>query len=293
MCRRACILALVAAASLAAASPARSTSARVAALQLALFQRGYYKGPFDGVAGPQTQRATKRFQRRHHLAPDGVAGPKTRAQLGRWARHELGHRLLKPGIRGWDVAELQFLLRRYGVFVTLDGIFGRGTQAAVLGVQRGAGLHADGIAGAETIAVLDRVRGRVSRIASQAEVRAQIDRWSRRYGVDTRLACALAWMESGHRPNLTSRTGAWGVFQIQPTTWRYVETVLADRRYAHDVVGQIRVGLVYLRHLLRTFRDTRYALAAWYTGPRRVQRHGIGRRGRWFADTVLAIRSHC
>ena len=270
MCRRACIVALVAAASLAAASPARSASARVAALQLALFQRGYYKGPFDGIAGPQTRRATKRFQRRHHLVPDGVAGPKTRAKLGRWARHELGRRLLKPGLHGWDVAELQFLLRRYGVFVTLDGIFGAGTEAAVVGVQRGAGLHADGIVGADTISVLDRVRGRVSR-----------------------LACALAWMESGHRPNLTSRTGAWGVFQIQPATWRYVENVLADRHYSHGVVGQIRVGLVYLRHLLQTFGGTQAALAAWYTGPRRVQRHGIGRQGRWFAETVLAIREHC
>jgi Transglycosylase SLT domain/Putative peptidoglycan binding domain len=293
MCRRAWILALVAAASLAAAAPAHPASARVAALQLALFQRGYYKGAFDGVPGPLTRRATKRFQRRHHLVADGVAGPRTRAKLGRWAGHELGHRLLKPGLRGWDVAELQFLLRRYGVFVTLDGIFGPGTEAAVLGVQRGAGLHADGLAGADTIAVLDRVRGRVSRIATQAQIRAQIDRWSRHYGVDAQLACALAWMESGHQPNLTSRTGAWGVFQIQPTTWRYVETVLADRHYSHDVVGQIRVGLVYLRHLLQTFGDTRAALAAWYTGPRRVQRHGIGRRGRWFAETVLAIRAHC
>jgi hypothetical protein len=293
MCRRACILALVAAASLAAASPARPASAKVAALQLVLFQHGYYKGPFDGVSGPETRRATKRFQRRHHLVPDGVAGPKTRAKLGRWARHELGRRLLKQGLRGWDVAELQFLLRRYGVFVTLDGVFGPGTEAAVVGVQRGAGLHPDGIVGADTIAVLDRIRGRVSRLETQTQVRGEIDRWSRHYGVDSRLACALAWMESGHQPNLTSRTGAWGVFQIQPATWRYVENVLADRRYSHGVQGQIRVGLVYLRHLLRTFGGARVALAAWYTGPARVQRHGIGRRGRWFAASVLAIRAHC
>src|SRR4051812_9089287 len=61
MRRRALILALLAASSLALAAPARSASPKVAALQLALFQRGYYKGPFDGVAGPQTRRATKRF----------------------------------------------------------------------------------------------------------------------------------------------------------------------------------------------------------------------------------------
>ena len=293
MRRRACILALLAATSLAVASPAWSASPSVAALQVALFKRGLYAGAFDGIPGPQTRRATKRFQRRHHLRPDGVAGPKTRRALGRWARHELGRRLLRRGRRGWDVAELQFLLRRNGIFVSLDGIFGPVTEAAVLGIQRGARVRADGIVGPQTIAVLGRVRGRLTRLGAQAQVRGQIDRWSRHYGVDGRLACALAWMESGHQPDLTSSTGAWGVFQIMPGTWRYVERVLADRRYPRNVEGNVRVGLLYLRHLLQTFGDRRRALAAWYTGPARVQKHGIGRRGRWFADNVLAIRPRC
>jgi peptidoglycan hydrolase-like protein with peptidoglycan-binding domain len=279
MRRRACILALLVAASLAAASPARAASPKVVALQLALFQRGYYKGPLDGLAGPQTRRATRHFQRRHHLAPDGVAGRKTRRKLGGWARYELGDRLLRRGRRGWDVAELQFLLRRSGIFVSIDGSFGPVTQAAVIGPQ--------------TLAVLRHTGGRLFHLGIQAQVRGQIDRWSRYYGVDGRLACALAWMESGHQPGVVSSTGAWGVFQIQPATWDYVEHVLADRRYPRNVEGQVRVGLVYLRHLLQAFGDTRKALAAWYTGPARVRRYGIGRRGRWFAADVLAIRRRC
>jgi peptidoglycan hydrolase-like protein with peptidoglycan-binding domain len=293
MRRRACILALVAVASFATASPARSASPDVAALQLALFQRGYYRGPFDGLAGPQTRRATKRFQRRHHLTPDGVAGPRTRRKLGKWARFELGNRLLRRGRRGWDVAELQFLLRRSGIFVTIDGDFGPVTQAAVVGTQKGSGLSADGIVGAQTIAVLGRTRGRIFRLGIQADVRGQIDRWSRYYGVDGRLACALSWMESGHQPGVVSSTGAWGVFQIQPATWDYVERVLADRRYPRNVEGQVRVGLLFLRHLLQTFGDRRKALAAWYTGPARVRAHGIGRRGAWFANDVLALQRRC
>jgi hypothetical protein len=293
MRRRACILALVAAASFASASPARAASPDVAALQLALFQRGYYRGPFDGIPGPQTRHATKRFQRRHHLAPDGVAGPRTRRKLGRWAHYELGDRLLRRGRRGWDVAELQFLLRRSGIFVAIDGDFGPVTQAAVVGTQKGAGLEADGIVGAQTIGVLGRTRGRIFRLGIQADVRGQIDRWSRYYGVDGRLACALSWMESGHQPGVVSRTGAWGVFQIQPATWDYVEHVLADRRYPRNVEGQVRVGLLFLRHLLQTFGDRRKALAAWYTGPARVRAHGVGRRGRWFANDVLALQRRC
>jgi hypothetical protein len=292
--RHTAVIAAAVALVLALAPPsARASSARVAALQVALFQRGYYRGPFDGIAGPQTLRATKHFQRRHRLVPDGVAGPKTRAKLGRWARHELGRRLLRRGRRGWDVAELQFLLRRNGVFLVLDGIFGRATEAAVLGVQRGAGARADGIVGPQTLALLHRPRSRLSRLGTQALVRGEIDRWSRHYGVDGQLACALAWMESGHQPNVISRTGAYGVFQVMPATWDYVERVLADRRYPRTIEGSVRVGLLYLRHLLGTFGSTRTALAAWYTGPALVRKHGIGRRGAWFADTVLAIRARC
>jgi peptidoglycan hydrolase-like protein with peptidoglycan-binding domain len=293
MRRRACILALLVAALLAAASPARAASPRVVALQLALFQRGYYRGPLDGIAGPQTRRATRHFQRRHRLAPDGVAGRKTRRKLGSWARYELGDRLLRRGRRGWDVAELQFLLRRSGIFVSIDGSFGPVTQAAVLGTQKSRGLKADGVVGPRTLAELRRTRGRLSRLGVQADVRGQIDRWSHYYGVDGNLACALAWMESGHQPGLTSSTGAWGVFQVQPATWSYVEHVLADRRYPRTVEGQVRVGLLFLRHLLQSFGDTRTALAAWYTGPARVRRHGVGPRGRWFAADVLAIRARC
>ncbi|HEX6491517.1 MAG TPA: peptidoglycan-binding protein [Gaiellaceae bacterium] len=293
MRRRACLLALLAATSLASAGTARAASPRVAALQLALFKRGYYTGPFDGIAGAATRRATKRFQRRHHLLPDGVAGPRTRRKLGRWAGHELGQRELRRGLRGWDVAELQFLLRRNGVFVPIDGIFGAVTEAAVLGEQRGAGLKPDGVVGARTLAVLRRTHGRIVRLGTQAQVRGQIDRWSRHYGVDRRLACALAWIESGDQPDLTSATGAWGVFQIMPSTWRYVENVLADRAYPRTVVGNVRVGLLYLRHLLLTFGARRKALAAWYTGPARVKARGVGPAGGWFAANVLAMRTRC
>jgi len=59
-----------------AQAPTQPSGTDVAALQQALGV------PADGVMGPQTRAAIKRFQRRHGLAVDGVAGPQTRAALG-------------------------------------------------------------------------------------------------------------------------------------------------------------------------------------------------------------------
>ncbi len=42
--------------------------------------------PADGIAGPQTRRAVKRFQRRNGLTVDGVIGPETLRALGIGAR---------------------------------------------------------------------------------------------------------------------------------------------------------------------------------------------------------------
>jgi hypothetical protein len=53
-----------------------SSNGSVAAVQEAL---GI---PADGIAGPQTRRAVKQFQRRNGLAVDGIVGPQTLAALG-------------------------------------------------------------------------------------------------------------------------------------------------------------------------------------------------------------------
>jgi peptidoglycan hydrolase-like protein with peptidoglycan-binding domain len=57
-------------------------SRRVRQLQRRLDRAGYHAGPIDGLFGPLTERAVKRFQLRHGLAVDGVAGRHTLRALG-------------------------------------------------------------------------------------------------------------------------------------------------------------------------------------------------------------------
>lgn len=141
------------------APAAQARSVNVAALQVALKAVGLYGGSVDGIRGPGTRRAVRRFQRRHRLAVDGVAGPRTRRALGRRGRPRLGSRVLRRGKRGWDVAALQFMLGRRGHSTgPIDGGFGRGTLAAVRSFQRAAGLGVDGAVGPATLRALRRAR---------------------------------------------------------------------------------------------------------------------------------------
>ena len=147
------LLAVVAVAVAPAATAGRD--AGLAALQVALQSRGLYAGAIDGVKGPGTITAIKRFQRRVGLTPNGIPGTATRKALGRYGTHVLGSRPLTRGATGWDVAALQFLLAWRGFpSATIDGGLGVRTELALRRFQRWAGLEPDGVAGASTYAAL-------------------------------------------------------------------------------------------------------------------------------------------
>jgi peptidoglycan hydrolase-like protein with peptidoglycan-binding domain len=149
------VLAAIAALSLAAPATASAGSADVAALQVAMSALGLYPHPVDGVTGPWTQQAVRTFQSQHGLAVDGAAGAQTRAVLGKRGKPDLGARPMHRGQRGWDVAELQFLLHERGFEPGgFDGGFGPNTENAVRRYQNAARLSVDGVAGPTTVNAL-------------------------------------------------------------------------------------------------------------------------------------------
>ena len=106
----------------------------------------------DGVFGPQTARALKRWQRAHGLVADGIAGPATRRALGIGPGPVLKRkggggkaRSRKAGARGGGVAAMQ---RALGI--PSDGAFGPQTERALKRWQSRHGLVADGVAGPAT-----------------------------------------------------------------------------------------------------------------------------------------------
>jgi soluble lytic murein transglycosylase-like protein len=327
------------------AEEASSANARIAAVQVALRAHGYRPGPVDGVPGPQTRTALTAFQRKMKLPADGRIDRATRRAFGRHGRPLLGQRELHLGAVGWDVAVLEFKLRRHGLSPrAVDGRFGPATAAALQRFQRRRSLDPDGIAGPNTyralanrpprvvhtvapgesfFSIAERYRvspwqlarrnripltrvivpgqrlvlpsgartvPRATQPASREAVRAAIDRWSRVYGVDPRLARALAWMESGFQQDVVSSVGAIGVMQLLPETWEFVDVVLLGRRTPRTYEGNVQAGVRYLRWQLDEFGgNVRLALAGWYQGARAVREIGLYDDTKLFVRVVLAL----
>jgi peptidoglycan hydrolase-like protein with peptidoglycan-binding domain len=121
-------------------------SKAVRQLQRRLRSDGYPTGPVDGVYGPRTASAVRRFQQANGLVPDGVAGPQTMSAASR-----RGHPV-RPGAGygspGGDVRvrDVQRMLRTVGYDAgPADGRFGPRTQAAVQWFQAKHDLRASGV----------------------------------------------------------------------------------------------------------------------------------------------------
>jgi soluble lytic murein transglycosylase-like protein len=220
----------------------------------------------------------RRFQRAFGLAVDGVAGPATQRAL------LTGHRHRRPRPQRTRTPARTHLVRSGDTLTAIAARYGTTVRA----LERANRLRPGAF-----LLIGTRLRIPVgARHVPVTGVRGSIDRWAAHYGVDPHLARALAWMESGFQPSIRSPIGAWGVMQVTPATWDYVEGILIGFPIPRTADGNVRIGVAYLGHLLRAFGGSeRLALAAYYQGPASVRTRGLLAETKAFVADVQALKT--
>lgn len=104
-------------------------------------------------------------------------------------------------------------------------------------------------------------------VQDNGDIANMVYQTAQKYGVDPKLAMAIAKTESDYQPNLVSPAGAVGVMQLMPATAQSLGV-----RNSYDAVQNIDGGVRYLKQMLNMFGgDVSKAVAAYNAGPQAVK----------------------
>jgi cell wall-associated NlpC family hydrolase len=144
----------------------------VEAVQEKLQNLGLYADSIDGIYGPNTRSAVRKYQSAHGLLVDGVAGPHTLRSLFSGATSTVStsnsSSYVNYGDRGQAVKNVQTKLISLGfLHGSADGIFGPQTKSAVKSFQSAHHLLVDGVVGPKTESALSAAKAGTSSTIKQ------------------------------------------------------------------------------------------------------------------------------
>ncbi len=124
----------------------QSATATIYRVQLDLKALDLFDGQVDGIAGEETQEALKAFQTQQGIPADGEFGPQTDSKLTPLLIANTAY-----------VEELQERLTKIGVYTSkVDGVYGKGTKAAVEKVQASCEIEKTGMINIATRICIDQ-----------------------------------------------------------------------------------------------------------------------------------------
>ncbi len=86
------------------------------------------------------------------------------------------------------------------------------------------------------------------------------------YSLDPALLKAIAKVESSFNPKAVSSKGAIGLMQLMPSTIKYLRI-----KNPYDPLENLKGAAIYLKRLLKKFKNLRLALAAYHAGPEKIK----------------------
>lgn len=110
-----------------------------------------------------------------------------------------------------------------------------------------------------------------------------------RYHVESNLALAIAWQESGWQMDVVSSAHAIGAMQILPSTGRWLSPMAGHPLQLHALHDNATAGVLLIR-LLQDNARTRSAVAGYYQGLGSVQANGLYRDTKRYVANVLYLR---
>lgn len=140
-----------------------SKGAKVLDIQRRIKLLGYSLGPgeIDGIFGPETENAVKKFQQDRSVSVTGIVDDECWQEMVD-AGYFIGERMLylkEPPFRGDDAKTLQLWLKTLGFFKNNEsGIFDKNTYNALIEFQKNMKLNPDGILGGDTLVHLNSLK---------------------------------------------------------------------------------------------------------------------------------------
>jgi len=103
---------------------------------------------------------------------------------------------------------------------------------------------------------------------SKQRVMDMVESFARKYGLDVKLAQAIAKIESDYNPRSVSKAGAKGVMQLMDKTAKSYGV-----KNPFDIKENIRGGILFLKHLVEKYHDVRLVAAAYNAGETAVDKY--------------------
>ncbi len=139
----------------------------------------------------------------------------------------------------------------------------------------------------------DRNRARLAhrQVPTRSQTKALVVATARRYGVDPTLALAVAYLESGWNQRAVSPANAVGIMQVIPAGGQWASDLVGRRLDLLDAHDNVTAGVVMLRTLERSTKNTDQAIAAYYQGLGSLRARGMYADTKRYVANVKALRA--